>query len=431
MVTLLIIADDFTGALDTGVKFAASGAAVRVVTDYDYEFGRAGDGVDVLVFDAETRHISSRDAYDRVFRIVKKAKKAGIPHIYKKTDSALRGNIGSELSAVLDATGASVLPFLPAFPKMGRTTINGIHYIDGIPVAKSVFGRDPFEPVVCSSISEMIKIQSRVNVRVISNGEVLKGNENPMTEIKSPVLAVYDGQTDEELKKVTEKLYEAGELGIMAGCAGMAEALPNLLGLKGAPPKIPKFVPKFLVACGSVNPITKVQLDYAEQHGFQRIRLTPKEKLEPGYFDTQAGKERLRAVLEQYQSSKLSILDTNDGEGLPDTLTYAKSQGLGLEELRVNIASTLGYLLKVLVESGVESTMLITGGDSLLGFMNQIQADEMTPVCEMAPGTVLSQFEIHGRMYKVISKSGGFGARTLFMELAEMILKGKEEEIIC
>ena len=66
---------------------------------------------------------------------------------YKKTDSALRGNIGAELSAALDGSGAGVLSFLPAFPRMNRTTAAGIHYIDGIPAAKSVFGQDPFNPV--------------------------------------------------------------------------------------------------------------------------------------------------------------------------------------------------------------------------------------------------------------------------------------------
>ena len=35
MVKLLIIADDFTGALDTGVQFAARGAKTRVVVDVD------------------------------------------------------------------------------------------------------------------------------------------------------------------------------------------------------------------------------------------------------------------------------------------------------------------------------------------------------------------------------------------------------------
>ena len=38
MVRLLIIADDFTGALDTGVQFATRGATTRVVTNADYDF---------------------------------------------------------------------------------------------------------------------------------------------------------------------------------------------------------------------------------------------------------------------------------------------------------------------------------------------------------------------------------------------------------
>ena len=35
MISLLMIADDFTGALDTGVQFAASGVETRVVVGMD------------------------------------------------------------------------------------------------------------------------------------------------------------------------------------------------------------------------------------------------------------------------------------------------------------------------------------------------------------------------------------------------------------
>ena len=60
MVKLLIIADDFTGALDTGVQFAAGGAETRVVTNVEYNFESAGEEVQVLVLDAETRHKKGR-----------------------------------------------------------------------------------------------------------------------------------------------------------------------------------------------------------------------------------------------------------------------------------------------------------------------------------------------------------------------------------
>ena len=56
MLSLLIIADDFTGALDTGVYFAESGVRVKVVTDTEYPFD--APEAKVLVVDAETRHPS-------------------------------------------------------------------------------------------------------------------------------------------------------------------------------------------------------------------------------------------------------------------------------------------------------------------------------------------------------------------------------------
>lgn len=415
MVSLLVIADDFTGALDTGVKFATGGARVRVVTDYEYVIDQVSDQVQVLVMDAETRHLSGEGAYERVYLIVKQAKAAGIPYIYKKTDSALRGNIGSELSAVLAATEGQVLHFLPAFPKMGRTTVNGIHYIDGVPIHDSVFGKDPFEPVKCSDIQEMISKQSDTRTCVISDGQVLK---NP----KQPTIAVYDARTDEELQTIAVALKQSGGLKILAGCAGMAETLPQLLGLQGAELPVPEFAPEFLVACGSVNPITKGQLDFAERHGFERIQLTPEQKLEPGYFETEDGKALVEALVSQVKNTAFVILDTNDAADRPDTLTYAESHGIALDELRVRIAAALGYLVKQLVKAGIGHTIMITGGDSLLGFMNQIKVYEMTPVCEMAPGTVLSRFEINGRIYEIISKSGGFGGEDLMVKLKAQIM---------
>ena len=90
MVKLLIIADDFTGALDTGVQFAARGAATSVITDPAFDFAGADDGLQVLVMDAETRHLRPEQAYSVVRKAAEHALAAGVCCIYKKTDSALR-----------------------------------------------------------------------------------------------------------------------------------------------------------------------------------------------------------------------------------------------------------------------------------------------------------------------------------------------------
>ena len=415
MITLLIIADDFTGALDTGVQFAAAGTVVRVVTDIRYDYRKADEGVRVLVMDAETRHLDSRDAYEVVWNITKRAMACGIPFIYKKTDSALRGNIGSELTALLDASGQDILPFIPAFPQMGRTTREGIHYINDVPVKDSVFGKDPFEPVTCSFVPDIIHQQSNIRVEVIKE-EDGDGNKALMEDGQAPDdgplsrIAVYDARSQEGLTAAALDLYRKGQLSVMAGCAGFASVLPGLLGLEGRESYAPEFIPRFLAACGSVNPITKKQLDYAEEHGFTRIRLT---------------KWMLQCRLE-----RRSILDSNDYDGTDETMEYAREKGISLDEVRTRIADSMGYILKHMVERGLNSTLLITGGDTLLGFMNQIKVCEMEPVCEMAPGTVLSRFKINDNMYQVISKSGGFGTEDLLVQLADTILY-KKERVLC
>ena len=59
MLLLLILADDFTGALDTGVQFAACGIPTRVVVGEQVDL--AANDVSVLVVDTETRHLSAAD----------------------------------------------------------------------------------------------------------------------------------------------------------------------------------------------------------------------------------------------------------------------------------------------------------------------------------------------------------------------------------
>ena len=103
-----MIADDFTGALDAGVQFAKKGFSTKVLV-YSKDMSFQAEDADVLVVDAETRHKKPLEAYLTIFRIVKPAAESGVKYLFKKTDSALRGNIGAELTAMLDATGKSLL----------------------------------------------------------------------------------------------------------------------------------------------------------------------------------------------------------------------------------------------------------------------------------------------------------------------------------
>lgn len=417
MVKLLIIADDFTGALDTGVQFAARGAATRVVTDLAYDFTLAD--AEVLVMVAETRHLPPEEAYDVVYRTARNAREAGIPYIYKKTDSALRGNIGSELTAVMDAAGSDTIAFLPAFPKMGRVTRNGVHYVDGVPVAESVFGKDPFEPVKASAVAQIVGGQTEVPVVLHRLDEAAVPG--------APGIQVYDATTDEDLARI------GGELGterlrLSAGCAGFATALADVLGLNGTEPQMPQLPSAFFVACGSVNPVTLRQMRWAEQNGFVHIHLEPVQKLEPAWLESEDCGIKIRIWLEQARNSGRCILDVNDPMGLDDTAVYAKTHGLTTEDLRVRISTQLAHLMKRLLDGGLDAAILCTGGDTLLALMRTVGTAELTPVRELTTGAVLTNFVYRGKTYYIISKSGGLGEPDLFCKLAAFVRAGSQKE---
>lgn len=58
MIKLLVIADDFTGAMDTGVQFNTKGALIRAVSKGQIDpFQEADPDLQVLIIDAETRHM--------------------------------------------------------------------------------------------------------------------------------------------------------------------------------------------------------------------------------------------------------------------------------------------------------------------------------------------------------------------------------------
>ncbi len=411
MIKLLLISDDFTGALDTGIQFAQYGANTKIITSSnEEEYLFDGNGAEVLVVDAQTRHLSGKQAYEIVYKLAKSAVLAGVSHIYKKTDSGLRGNIGSELKALLDASEEQFLPFIPAYPQMNRVTIQGLHYVDGQPIRESVFGKDPFEPVVSSDVRDLFHYNN-------TSIEVLGLRETYKTEFDTPIIGIFDAESEDDIKNIAEYLNDKKQLKIMAGCAGFASFLPQLLNFKKRNFSMPVLDQSMLVMCGSVNPISKDQIEYAEKKGFGRIVLTPRQQLEQNYLSSQEGTLWMDRLENTFIDYPVVMLDTGISN-LDSVNRYISKNRMSLHDVRLRIASTLGEIVKKLVEINCNHTLMIIGGDTLLGFFNQIHCNEIFPVCELEAGTVLSYINYKNQKLWIISKSGGFGKPELIYQIA-------------
>lgn len=397
MAEMLVIADDLTGALDSGVQLARKGD--RVLVSLDCKDGlRHADAADVLVIDCESRHDDASVAYEKVRGLVSEGISLGIKHMYKKTDSGLRGNVGAELSALMEASGATHVNFVPAYPKQARTTENGVHYVAGTPLAKSIFAIDPINPVTCSRVDDLIHLQSDVTVTNWSKGANLEG------------IVVYDCSTDEDMHLIADMLQSVDPDAPMAGCAGLLEMLPRC-SQAACEREQENLDARLVVVSGSVNAVTSSQLDEAERRGAYRAHLPIREILAHNWSESDAYAFVGRVLVE--------------GEGCPVILIDTLGTQLSKDEIAngdtARKISDAAGLCAAVVSKTTERTTMVVGGDALVGFVNEVGASLLEPIDELFPGIVLARYEGAHASGTLITKSGAFGNVGLFHEIHQAL----------
>ncbi len=404
MLLLLILADDFTGALDTGVQFAACGIPTRVVVGEQVDF--AANDAAVLVVDTETRHLPAAEAYAVIAKLTREAMSAGVFSIYKKTDSALRGNIGAELSALLKTSGERRLPFLPAFPQIDRVTRDGVHYISGVPVTESPFGIDPFEPVRHSVVRDVIASQTPVETCSVAAGaeapEAFEG------------ICVYDAATQGEVDAIASRLLADGPV-LIAGCAGLAAGVARALGVSELPlAGLPQG--NVAVVCGSVNPVSVVQCAYARAAGVPEWTVSEEQKKDSRWAGSPEFSEFAHDVVASWETRPLSVVDASAYTPAPDGASPAPA-------VRDQVAANLGALSLAVARAHTRADgyLFVMGGDVLLALVEAARVRTLKILGEVTTGVVASELVVDGVPVNVISKSGGFGEPDLFLRVSERL----------
>lgn len=408
MIAVLIIADDFTGALDTGVQFQRRGIRTSVTTRADCDFACVDS--DVLAVDAQTRHITPEEAKRRVYGIVERARKAGIPYIYKKTDSVMRGNIGAELEGALEASGETSIYLVPAYPKSGRTTVGGVQYLNGVPVAQSVFGLDPFEPVRYSDLSELLGQQTDIPVRKVPVGDISQGRIFSKTTDRE--IVVVDAETDEDLRLASDVLSAKGPK-LLAGCAGFAEMLPELWELPAEPISDMPRVNGLVICSGSLSPVTFRQINCAVSAGFRRYTLTDEQRLADQYAATEAFQTWLESIRSDCAGVPRLIIEGEDSLLERSRLSVDQNN----EQIRQKVANNLGAIYSEVIKSGLSDFYVIVGGDTFLSILNHLKCRQIIPLGEISPGVVLSSIQMDGKRVYLASKAGGLGTSNVFVEI--------------
>ena len=175
--SLLILADDLSGAADCAATALRHGARAMVALSADAPL-RAGSALlqdghgqndhhaghpvpgdhDVLAIDLDSRRMTASEAAQVHRDAVRGHRKAGgnggtgrttgpafpatagVTRIFKKVDSTLRGHVAAEVAALVPLVGLAIVA--PALPEAGRTTEAGRQLLHGVPVEETEVWRN-------------------------------------------------------------------------------------------------------------------------------------------------------------------------------------------------------------------------------------------------------------------------------------------------
>ncbi len=403
---MLVIADDLTGALDTGMQFAKTGA--RTLFLWRDHFDRAAcEKADVIIVDTETRHLGAQEAYRIVYELAEAARDCGIDIIYKKTDSGLRGNFSHEIPAVMDACGCEECIFVPAFPEMNRTVRDGISYIDDVPVSRSIFGQDPQNPVLHDRVVDLFGEYAGIAEEFKNPSEY---EAAPRAQRR---IAVFDSASAEDVRAIWQAVRDREGTRCYAGCASFAGVIAGEFGKGRAAEPLPRS--RFIVACGSINDISKRQIACAEKAGLPLISLTSRELSDPDFLSSERAKDIACAVADAAGRFGVCMLDT--GERMPEKSSGESTAGPGA-------AATAGRLAQMICREDPAAVYMIIGGDTLYSFSQAVHCKALELTGEPEQGTVLTKMYSDFGELNVLTKSGGFGKEDLIVSLYNRIHLG-------
>ena len=157
--------------------------------------------------------------------------------VYKKIDSTLRGHVGVELAAALEAWRSvrrggprPVAVCAPAFPAAGRTTLDGMQWLHGKPLHETELWR-LHGLQHAASIPEMLQAAG-LTTALIPLLTIRSGAAFHQALRASEVdVLVCDAENHEDLQAIAAAAVEFRHDSILVGSAGLAHALPDALGL--------------------------------------------------------------------------------------------------------------------------------------------------------------------------------------------------------
>jgi uncharacterized protein YgbK (DUF1537 family) len=369
-----LIADDFTGAMDSGAQFSYSHLGVH------FRFAGSPSG-DVEIINTASREIPAPEAVERVQAACHML--AG-RHLFKKIDSTLRGHIGAEIEAILAASPYQKAVICPAAPLQGRAVRDGVLSINGIPLEQTAFKDDPLYPAKTSSIANLVgKPAAHLPLDLVR--EPLANLTDAITASSLPLLTA-DAESPDDLFTLARAILAAQAL--PCGAFGLARAYLQALEVETVDPS--PFQPEgaVLVLVGSANQVAREQI--------ARLETMPDSLVLR--FGPLATPETIQQIFDLLSKNKRIL-----------ALCAAQDKTVHTPEW-LHFGQTVSETGLAVLAKFQPQTILVVGGETVTHFCQQAGVESIQVLGEAAPGIPYGR--LRGGMLDqrlLITKAGGFG----------------------
>lgn len=407
MLRAAFIADDLTGA--NAVAAAVRTRGFRALTLLAPEqLSSFASSCPVLAIDANTRDLPAAAAYERVRSVAGQLAGAGFTPIGKRIDSTLRGNVGIEIDAVLDACPSGTFALVvAAVPELGRVTVGGYLLVDGAPLTETAAAADPWAAPRSSAVAQVIAAQSlypvsRLTLDDLSGGIVGLQQRIRVLLSSGRKILVADATTGAHLDLLAGAVSDLPVAPVDPGPFSAALLQQQARGVNEVWP--------VLAVAGSITQRTRIQLDEALTEP-QSVLVSLDAAALCGAGATEEVARGLAAALAIDQARVIVISSAHSEESVLDLAVTRMALGLQPEEAAARIATGLGAVTHGFLRSGRRvAGLYTTGGAVTQAVARQLQACAIDVQRAVLPLAVLGR--LRGGPYDglpLVSKGGLVG----------------------
>jgi uncharacterized protein YgbK (DUF1537 family) len=413
-----VVADDTTGANDIGAMFAKHGWLTAVVA---HDAPEPLPEARVLILDTDSRLDPPAVAYRKVLAATRRLRTLGCTWLHKKTCSVLRGNVGVELDAMLDATGDAFAVVSVAFPKNGRQTRDGVHTVHGVRLEESAFARDPVHPMRESDLVSILRRQTTRPVRLVPLAVVREGavalRRALEMERACGGYAIVDAWEQRDLATLAEA---AHDFPLWGGSSAIAEELPRFWAVEEATDVLAGAELEdrngVLLVAGSLTPQTRVQTDVVKSSGRPTVTLETRRI----FSKTERAAEVERVVAEARgtlrEGRDTLVMAASDPDAVAATKALGAAVGLDDSGTSKAVSAALAEVAHALVEELRLKRFVVAGGDTSATVCRRLGIRGNYVLREIETG-VPSGLAI-GREMLLVLKSGSFGGPEFLLTAA-------------